>query len=68
MPIIMPSQIEDTPGVKLALLCEVAEMYTQYANDPRISPEKKAECLNILDDAIALITDACAGLQDYLGD
>lgn len=64
----MPSQIEDTPDVKLALLREVAEMYAHYASDPRLTPEKKTECLNILDDAIELLTEACAGLQDYVGD
>ena len=64
----MPSQIENTPAVKLALLCEVAEIYARYANDPRNSPEKKTECLNILDDAIKLLTEACARLQDYVGD
>jgi len=64
----MPSQIEDTPEVKLALLCELAKIYARYANDPRLTDEKKTECLNILDDAIEFITDACTGLQDYVGD
>ena len=68
MRINMPSQIEDTPEVKLELLREVAEIYARYVSDPRLTSEKRRECLNMLDDAINMIVEACAGLQDYVGD
>lgn len=53
---------------KVALLVELARLLARYARDPRLTPEKSKECWDILDDAVKVLTETCAGLEDYVGD